>query len=166
MRRKVIRILLIFSSIVIVLLFQPKFHKPPIEIQDRVYRLIIEYSFITSIGLAMVCGFILIKVRLLRALYTILGSVIMFLVFFGFIFTWMNDGNTYLDTNYFKSDESDKLIIKQYYDHGAFGSSSRYIIRNNITHNISWFRLVDKVLMKSKLTEVDSNGNEILSFEE
>jgi hypothetical protein len=78
----------------------------------------------------------------------------------------MNDGNTYQDINYYKSDLTDKLIINQYYDEGAFGSSDRYIIRNNITENISWFRIVDKALMKSKITKVDSNGNEMLCFEE
>ena len=77
----------------------------------------------------------------------------------------MNDGNTYRDMNYFKSDETDKLIIGQYFDEGAFGSSYRYIIRNSITDKISWFRIADEELIKSKLIEVDSNGNEIHSFE-
>jgi hypothetical protein len=88
----------------------------------------------------------------------------MLLVLWGLIFTWANGGNTYRDTIYFKTQETGKLIIKQDYDEGAFGISSRYIIRNNITDNISWFRTVDVVSMKSKLIEVDSVGNEIHSL--
>lgn len=144
MTRKRLKILLIIAIGLVMLLFQPKLHRPPIEFQDRVLRMIIEYSFFSLIGIAVIVGFILMKDKLNKIVYSVFGLVVLGLVLLGLFFTYINDGATYVDTKYYRVGSSDKIIIRQYYDHGAFGSSSRYIVRYPLIGKIGWIREVNK----------------------
>lgn len=161
MKRKRLQILLVISICLIAILFQAKFHKPPIEFQSRIYRLIIEYSFFILIGISIVSGFILIKYKLAKALYSIFGLILIIMVFLGLLFTWINNGETYKDIKYYKTSSCKKLVIKQYYGHGAFGSSERLIIANPINSKIRWIRYLRKSEKVGNFVEVDKNGNVI-----
>ncbi len=144
MTRKQLKILLIISIGLIGLLFQPKFHRPPIEFQDRILRMAIEYSFFSLIGIAIIIGFILIKDKFSRILYSVFGIIILGFVILGFFLTSITKGETYFDTKYYSTESSDRMIIQQYFGHGAFGSSGRFIVRNPIIGKISLIREVTK----------------------
>lgn len=154
MTRKQLKILLIIIIGLIGLLFQPKFHRPPIEFQDRILRMVIEYSFFSLIGLAVILGYFLIKDKLSKILYSIFGVVILVFVVIGFFFTTINQGETYFDTKFYRTDSSDKMIIQQYFGHGAFGSSGRYIIRYPLIGKISWIKKVSKKQYETEWIEI------------
>lgn len=83
-----------------------------------------------------------------------IGLVVLGLVLLGLFFTYINDGATYVDTKYYRVGSSDKIIIRQYYDHGAFGSSSRYIVRYPLIGKIGWIREVNKKRFDAKWIEI------------
>ena len=144
MTKKQLKILLFIVIGLIALLFQPKFHKPPIEFQDRILRMIIEYSFFSLIGVAIIIGFILTKDKLSKIIYSVFAILILGFVILGFFLTSITKGETYFDTKFYSTESSDKIIIQQYFGHGAFGSSSRFIVRNPIIGKINRIREVTK----------------------
>jgi hypothetical protein len=129
---------LIISILFFVLLFQPKFHKPPVEFQSKTFRVIIEISFLLSVASTAVFTIKLINKRSFKLAPTIIGIV--FLVFFlgpGILFTCINGGNTYQDKEYYVNSKTNDTIVYQYYGHGGMGSSSRLVTKSPLYANIN-----------------------------
>jgi hypothetical protein len=135
------KICLIISIMFLGLLFQPKFHKPPVEFQSPTHRIIIEACFMLSVASTAIFALISINKKSFKIVPTIIG--IAFLAFFlglGIVFTCINGGNTYQDKKYYVNIITNDTIIYQYYGHGGLGSSSRLVTKKPLYTNINIIR--------------------------
>ncbi len=156
--RKILKIMLYVCLGLIILLFQPKFRKPPLEFQSHTIMLIIDVSFIVAIGLVLILVPFLIKKNIYRVIFSVICvGLFIIIIPISFLITIFNLGNTYGDVEYYVNCATREKVIREVYDYGAFGSNSRLIKAFDLCDGIRWFSCVKRNEMKGIWAVYDEN---------
>lgn len=134
------KVILPICIIICALLFQPNFHKPPIEFQSPLLRCCVQFGF----GLSLTASVFLLLVMWVRknksrkVAAIIMGSFMTLFSLLEIVFTLLNAGNTYQNREIYVNEKTGEQLVWQYYGHGGLGSSSRMVKQTPIYGNIHY----------------------------